>query len=36
MEKHRELIVSYMELPAQVQSYIAMNEQLASYMQLSE
>jgi len=35
-EKHRELMASYMELPAQVQCYIEMNEHLASYMELAE
>ena len=36
MEKHRELMVSYRERPAQVESYTKMNEHLASCMELAE
>ena len=35
MEKHRELMASYMQLAAQVESYIEVNEHLSSYMELA-
>jgi len=36
VEKHRELMASYMKLPAQVESYVEINEHLASYMESAE